>query len=88
MRKIKWPKIGQYVLVTRWQDKDPNDPWCVGYVTEITIREKTISYKVRGSKREWYHCWKISEMEGNWWLGSYTVKNYNCRCSSLPSISD
>jgi len=30
MRRIKIPKIGEYVLVTKWGDKDPYDPWYVG----------------------------------------------------------
>lgn len=64
MRKIKWPKIGQYVLVTRWQDKSLHDPWYVGFIYAIIIRKESVFYKVKGSNREWYHCFKISKDEG------------------------
>ena len=72
MRKIKWPKIGQYVLVTYWSDKDPYDPWYVGHIELLSIHGKDISYKVRGSKRNWRYCHKITSDEGADWLRLYS----------------
>ena len=68
MRKIKRPKIGEYVLVTRWGDKDPEDPWYVGYIYEIRERRGEMTYMVEGSAREWRHCFRITPDEGKTWL--------------------
>ena len=35
MKKIKKPKIGEFVFVARWSDKDPNDPHAQGFVEQI-----------------------------------------------------
>lgn len=71
MRKIKLPKIGEYVLVTHWRDKDPLDPWAVGFVSEIVIRKNEIRYKVEGQSRLYRHCFRISEQEGRAWLEAH-----------------
>lgn len=68
MRKVKWPKIGQYVLVTMWRDKDPYDPWHVSFIEEIIICKDGIEYKVQGSKRRWKCCFKLTAQEGDQWL--------------------
>jgi hypothetical protein len=68
MRKIKWPKIGQYVLVTKWSDKDPHDPWHISFVEAIIIRKDAVRYKIQGSNREWNHCFRITAQEGDLWL--------------------
>lgn len=71
MRKIKRPKIGEYVLATKYSDKDPNDPWYVSFVTEIIEREKNLRYKVEGSEREWRHIFRITKEEGDEWLNNF-----------------
>jgi len=68
MRKIKRPEIGEYVLATHWRDKDPFDPWAVGFISEIVIGENEISYKVEGQSRLYRHCFRLSEQEGRAWL--------------------
>lgn len=73
MRKIKRPKIGQYVMVARWSDKDPRDPWYVGFVSEIIIRETETACKVAGSYREWKNIWSITEQEGRAWLDAHVI---------------
>jgi len=68
MRKVKNPKIGEYVLVTHWCDKDMNDPWNVGYLNAILVEDRGDGpakyYRVEGSQRWFRHCWRISEEEG------------------------
>jgi hypothetical protein len=74
MRKIKRPKIGEYVLVTKWSDKDPKDPWRVGFVTALIITKDRIRYRVDDDIREYKHCWRISEEEGRAWIEAHLTK--------------
>jgi hypothetical protein len=68
MIKINKPKIGEYVLVTKWGDKDPRDPWYISYVSEIIINEKNTNYKVIGSDRLWANIFRITKEEGKEWI--------------------
>ena len=68
MRKIKKPSIGEYVLVSRWSDHDPHDPWYIGFVNCILQYKYGFRYKVNGSLREWPHVFRISKVEGAEWL--------------------
>lgn len=54
-------KIGDYVHAHRWSDQDPNDPWCVGHVSEIGD-----NYVVVGlySERRWSRWENITGEEG------------------------
>lgn len=62
MRKIKNPKIGDYVLLSSWYDKDINDPWEVGYLKSIMIDKLGKEFQINS---RWYlHCWRISGHEG------------------------
>jgi hypothetical protein len=72
MRKIKNPKIGEYVLVTRWSDKDPKDPWFVSYIQAVIRTEKKNLYRVQGSAREWNCCFRITKEEGIAWLDMFS----------------
>ena len=74
MRQIKRPKPGQYVLATIYPDKDPKDPWFVGYVDTVHISERstTVTMKNDPSKRTWKFFFKITEAEGEEWLRLYT----------------
>jgi hypothetical protein len=74
MRKIKRPKIGQYVLVAKYSDKSPLDPWRVGFVTEIIIRENLVTCKVDTDIREWHNFWNITKEEGAAWLETHLTK--------------
>jgi len=62
MRKVKRVKIGDYVLVSRWPDHDPNDPWEVGFITEFG--EDTTGTYYRVKDRYFRNVWKISPEEG------------------------
>jgi len=64
MRKLKKPKIGEYVLVTNWGDRDPFDPWHVGTLEKILQNGSTWNYKVKEYPRWFFHCWKITAEEG------------------------
>ena len=64
MRKIKRPKIGDYVLLSRWCDHDPNDPWRVGFIDGITEDKNGICYRCEGSNRWLNHCFRITPEEG------------------------
>ena len=65
MRKIKKPKIGEYVLGTRWSDRDPCDPWYIGYIKEvIKTPDGILRYMIDGSSRQWRHVFRISKEEG------------------------
>ena len=75
MRKIKWPKIGEYALVTQWSDKDPHDPWNIGFITDVIESSNGIYYIVSGSCRKYKHVYRISKEEGAEWLKTkITVK--------------
>lgn len=74
MRKIKRPKICQYVLVAKYSDKSPLDPWRVGFVNEIIFRENLVTCKVEGDNREWKNVWSITKEEGAAWLESHLTK--------------
>lgn len=76
MRKIKNPKIGEYVLVTKFADKDPKDPWYVSFISEKIIMNERIYYKVQGINRLWKNCFRITEQEGIDWLNKYSGEEY------------
>lgn len=65
MRKIKRPKIGEYVLVSKYPDHDIFDPWGVGFITEITENEFGTRYMLKEfPKLRFKHCWRITKEEG------------------------
>ena len=64
MRKIKRPKLGEYVLLARWSDKSMNDPWYVGHVDSIIEDKSGLRYRAEGSKRYFKHCWRLTSTEG------------------------
>jgi hypothetical protein len=83
MRKIKNPKLGEYVMLTKWADKDPKDPWRIGYLCAI---EKRISkygaepkkyYQCFEDKRWYRHCFRLTQEEGIEWISLYENKPTN-----------
>jgi hypothetical protein len=68
MKKVKRPKIGDYVLLAKWSDKALEDPWVVGYLCAITETESWMFYRIKMPNGSWSrpyrHCWKITEEEG------------------------
>ena len=48
MRKIKNPKIDEYVLITKYSDHDPCDPWALGFFSrKDEWKGKTVRYEQR-----------------------------------------
>jgi len=70
MKKIKRPKIGQYVLVSRWPDRDPRDPCSIGFVNGILEDHLGLTYRVNVSDRWYPFVFKISKDEGIEWLST------------------
>ena len=71
MRKIKRPKVGEYVLVSRYSDKDFNDPWYVGWISEVGEDKRGMFYKCEGNDRPYRHCWRMTKQDGHDWFDSY-----------------
>lgn len=68
MRKFKHVDVGDYVLITRYGDKDPQEPWRVGFISEYGVDAGGNFYKAGNDRRYYRHCWKISKEEGETWL--------------------
>lgn len=62
MRKIKNPKIGEYVLLSRWSDHDVYDPFEIGFLTQIRITKQTTYYSI--GEREFKNCFRLTPKEG------------------------
>lgn len=63
-------KLGDYVHASKYSDRDPNDPWRIGFVVRI-IDERYIIGEFDGSftdHREYRHAKKITPDEGEAWL--------------------
>jgi len=64
MRKIKRPKIGERVLLTRWHDKSLYDPWFIGFLCEVGENKRGMFYRAETEEgeesRSFKHCWRIS----------------------------
>jgi len=71
MRKIKHVQLNQYVLVTKFSDKNPNDPWYIGLIKEYGVDYKNNYYRVKGSDRYWRNVFEITVEEGNKWIIRY-----------------
>ena len=63
--------INDYVFVSKWSDEDPNDPWYVGFITEIGKDSRGYFFKVQDSNRYWRHCRKITKEEGDIILSTF-----------------
>jgi len=71
--KKKLPFIGDYVVATRWSDRDALDPWVVGYVTSYNVGAGGRRYfEVNG--KWWENCWGISEKVGKMILSGAVVQ--------------
>ncbi len=63
MIKVKRPKLGEYVFLAKWADKDLLDPWRIGFLYGIQETEDGFSYQVRDNRRWFSHCWRITPTE-------------------------
>jgi len=73
MRKIKRPKINEYVFVTKWKNSTFYDPGYVGFIDALLETETEILYQVKGSNKWWKHCYRITKEEGEKILKSYKL---------------
>ena len=72
MRKIKLVSLGDYVLLSKYSDKDPQDPWVIGTISEYGVdNNRGHFYRVSGCIRRYRHVWKISQEEGAEYLKFY-----------------
>jgi hypothetical protein len=69
-KRVKRPKLGEYVLVSKWPDCSLFDPWGVGILTAIKeyVTPGSITpifgYQVGHALRWYRYCWRITEQEG------------------------
>ncbi len=52
----KKPKIGDYVLLTRWPDADIHDPYVYGVLTDIDKTDRVD----RPNRKTFYRCEEVS----------------------------
>lgn len=79
MRRIKNPKFGEYVMLTKWGDKDPHDPWYIGTLEGIMKLERGMLYKVKQSERWFRYCFRITPEEGEEWIRLFGDKDKTTR---------
>lgn len=75
MQKVRSYKtgvlIGDYVLVTKYNDRDPNDPWSIGFLRKKGEDQIGQLFSVYHDEREYRHCWRIAPSEGDALLEQY-----------------
>lgn len=73
MKRQKLPEIGEYVLVSKWGDRKPTDPWFIGHLWRISIYKHFVTFSIDEdeTKREYRHCWRITEEQGRAWIELY-----------------
>lgn len=58
-------KLGDYVLLTRWSDRDINDPWRIGYLGGMVTNERNKTfYKTTDDNRYYENCIRIKPEDG------------------------
>ena len=68
------PKIGDYVLATKWNDGDPGDPWAIGIYAGIHSRGETQRHMVNNADGStirpngFRKCHPIRKDVGRWLL--------------------
>jgi len=68
-------QINDYVLVSRWADADPNDPWAVGFLDCIKKIGTKDYYSIEGNNRLFQHCKRITKKRGEKILLEYPMKS-------------
>lgn len=71
MTKVKRVKIDDYVLITKYSDKDFTDPWNIGLISEFGEDKKGLFYRVGESNRYYRHCWKVTKEEAEEILNNF-----------------
>lgn len=73
-RRRKKPKIGDYAILSRWSDLDPNDPSYVGVIEDCKEFKGKIHYKASDFGRYFPYARIITREEGNIILGIKELK--------------
>ena len=69
--------LGDYVLASKYSDRDPQDPWRVGFVVRIIIDKRGETYIIGEQDgtwndfREYRHATKITAAAGDAWVLVY-----------------
>ncbi len=63
--------VDDYVFVSRWSDEDPNDPWYVGFISEVGEDSRGKFFRVHDQARYWRNCRKITKEEGDTILATF-----------------
>lgn len=76
MKKCKRPKMGQYVLLSKYGDRKKEDPWMVGQIETVMEHARTgMSYQCFGNTRWYNHCWSVSYPEYENLMGEMEEEN-------------
>lgn len=78
-------KLGDYVLASKYSDRDPQDPWRVGFVCRIIrtwepMAGGILTYVIGNQNgtwadfREYRHCKRITPSEGRDWIARHGGK--------------
>ena len=82
-RLAKRARVGEYVLASTYSDCDPNDPWRVGYVCQVTETWTPLPGSLRfayiigyedgtwDDLRHYRYCRRITAEEGAEWIALY-----------------
>ena len=64
-RRRKQPKIGDYVLLSKYSDIDANDPWCIGILGRIITDKMGTRYYTEDFYRGFKNAKIIKAHEGH-----------------------
>lgn len=66
-RRVKFPTVGDYVLVSKYSDRSPFDTWCVGILSKVEMfKNGNVLYSVFDGDRSYFKCcWLITKKEGD-----------------------
>lgn len=71
MSKRKLAKIGDYVFLSKYSDRDPHDPGYIGIIETIIENKRGYEYRCEGSYRFFPCCKKITKEYGIQFLKEY-----------------
>jgi hypothetical protein len=58
-------KAGDYVLCTKYPDRDPRDQWQVGFIDTVEQVDNQLLFRLKDPQRSYFKCcWLITPDEG------------------------
>lgn len=90
MRRIKNPKPGEYVLLTKFSDKDVCDPFFLGFYSHKRIIGDTVNYYATDNSGKlslypkYRYCHRLTAQEGKDFIEKY--RNCPCYVSELDNF--